>query len=315
MVRQAMNLRDLKYLVAVAEYGHFRKAAESCFVSQPGLSVQIKKLETTLGIQLIERTNKTVLLTESGHAIAAEARQILQLVDEMYQTARSYKDPYSGELKLGIIPTIAPYLLPYIMQALSHTFPNLTIYLVEEQTALLLEKLKTGKIHAALLALPVAEKNITASTLFEEDFFLAVSSKDPLAKRKSVNEADLSLQNLILLEEGHCLREQTLVLCQKLRVNENKNFQATSLETLRHMVAMGVGITLMPEIACKKADNIRYLPFDQPKPTRTVGLVWRTASAKQLLLLDVADLMKKSAQGLLKETGAALKERRRRPAK
>ncbi len=204
--------------------------------------------------------------------IAERARDILNQVEEVHDIAKLAKDPYSGELKIGIFPTLAPYLLPLFIPPLSKKFPKLSFYLIEEQTASLIEKLKTGKLHAAFLALPIAEKSFTTSLLFDEEFLLATPRNHSLAKLKTVKQQDLHNKNLLLLEEGHCMREQALALCQKLNANETQNFRATSLETLRHMVAAGVGITLMPKLACDTNNNISYVPISTPKPVRTIGL-------------------------------------------
>lgn len=287
-----MNTRDLKYLVALDDHRHFGKAAEACFVSQPALSMQIKKLEETLGVTLLERTNKSVLLTETGIAITERARHILHQVEEMRDHAKLAKDPYSGELKIGIIPTLAPYLLPLIIPSLAKKFPKVSFYLIEEQTALLIEKLKIGKLDAALLALPVAETGFATSTLFEEEYLLAVPATHTLAKRKIIKQNDLHDQNILLLEEGHCMRTQTLALCHKMNASEPQNFRATSLETLRHMVAAGNGITLMPKLAYQANDGVSYIPFSSPKPTRSIGLYWRPSAAKKALLQDIANQIK-----------------------
>lgn len=279
-----MNLRDLKYLVAVIEQGHFGRAAEVCFVSQPALSMQIKKLEDTLGVQLLERTNKAVLLTEAGKMICERAKNIMAQEKEIYALAKQTKDPFSGELHVGIIPTVAPYLLPHIMPGLKTCFPDLTFYLAELQTLQLLEKLKQGKLDIGLLALPVTDPELTSTTLYEEEFMLAVPNNHKLSKRKSIKQTDLKDLSMLLLEDGHCLREHALTVCHSNKAVEARSFQATSLETLRHMIAAQVGITLMPKLACKENDGIAYIPFHSPKPTRTVGLIWRTSSAKKILL-------------------------------
>lgn len=288
-----MNTRDLQYLVALSEHLHFGKAAEACFVSQPALSMQIKKLEETLGITLLERTNKSVLLTETGIAIAERARNILNQIDEMRDFAKLSKDPYSGELKIGIIPTLAPYLLPKIIPALSKKFPNISFYLFEKQTSLLIEKLKIGKLDAAFLVDPIDEINFTNTTLFQEEFLLAVPSLHRLAKQKSIKQHDISNESILLLEEGHCMREQTLSLCYKMKAVEAQHFRATSLETLRHMVAAGNGITLIPKLAQQVNDGITYIPFTTAKPMRSVGLYWRNSTAKGQLLEELAVETKK----------------------
>ncbi len=287
-----MNIRDLKYLVALADHGHFGKAAESCFVSQPALSMQIMKLEESLGIRLLERTNKSVLFTEPGILIVDRVRQILNQIEEVREIAKSAKDPYSGELKIGVFPTLAPYLLPLIVPKLTKEYPKLSFYLVEEQTSLLIEKLKQGNIHAAILSLPVLEKSFSSALLFEEEFLLAIPTSHPLAKLKAVNQQDLDNKNLLLLEEGHCMRDQALSLCQKMQAHETQNFRGTSLETLRHMVTAGVGITLMPALACSSSDTISYVPFGSPKPMRSIGLYWRTTTTKQALLESIVTKIK-----------------------
>lgn len=288
-----MNLRDLKYLVALIDHRHFGKAAEACFVSQPALSMQIKKLETHLGVQLLERTNKSVMLTAIGSELGERARQILSQVDGMKEVARQAADPMSGEFKLGIFPTLAPYLLPHIAPELAAQFPRLSLYLLEEQTSFLLEKLFQGKIDAAILALPVEENQLQSELLFSEEFLLAVPKQHPFAKQKQIHQELLADQHLLLLEEGHCLREQALSLCYRLQAKENQNFRATSLETLRHMVASGVGMTLIPTLACKENDGIAYIPFQSPAPVRHIGIVWRNASAKQLVIKEMAAQIKK----------------------
>lgn len=292
-----MNLRDLKYLVTLVDYGHFGKAAEACFVSQPALSMQIKKLEESLGVPLIERTNKTFLLTETGKKIVAHARTILLDVDAMYETAKQAKDPFSGELRLGVIPTLAPYLLPSIIPGIHKTFPKLTLYLIEQQTQVLLQAMEHGKIDAALLALPIAGAEIKSKALFEEEFMLALPRQHPLAKHKIAKLAYLADESLLLLEDGHCLRDQALAICHRSHAKEAKSFQATSLETLRYMVASNVGMTLMPKLSCRHDNGIIYLPFANPKPGRKIGLVWRTSSTKKILLdqliLSISKLLTK----------------------
>lgn len=290
-----MNIRDLKYLIAVADHKHFGKAAEVCFVSQPALSMQIKKLEESLGVILIERTNKRIFFTEIGKLIVQEARDILYRVETLQEIANQSKDPFCGELHLGIIPTLAPYLLPLIIPGLSTRFPKLTLYLVEETTLNLLTKLNEGKLDGALLALPT-EGDFSVHPLFDEEFVLAVPIEHPLAKQKIAAFSDLENKTLLLLEDGHCLRDQALEVCHRANASESKNFRATSLETLRHMVATGVGITLMPKLSCRSNDGVCYLPFKSPKPMRTIGLIWRESTAKKILLEHLIDHIKAVSQ-------------------
>lgn len=286
-----MNIRDLKYLVAIAEHKHFGKAADACCVSQPGLSMQIKKLEDFLGVPLFERCGKSVLLTEIGARLTLQAQDILCGLDDFIDTARAATDPFCGELILGVIPTLAPYLLPRLMPSLIEAFPQLKIYLVEEKTSQLLYKLKQGKLDGALLALPVSEESFTVRTLFEEEFLLAVHNSHPLAARKRIQVTELEGETLLLLEEGHCLRDQTLAVCQLAQAHETQSFQATSLETLRYMIAAQVGITLLPKSACYATAQVRYLSFQAPKPQRTIGLIWRSSCYKNKVLAAIADHM------------------------
>lgn len=287
-----MNIRDLTYLVALADLGHFGKAAQSCFVSQPALSMQIKKLETYLGVKLLERTNKSVLLTECGSIIAERARSILNEVDELREIAKSAQDPYSGELNVGIFPTLAPFLLPLIIPALSKAYPRVSFYLTEDHTASLIDKLKQGKLHAAFLASPIVETGLDSSLLFEEEFLLATPNRHHLAQKKTIRQQDLEGKDLLLLEEGHCMRDQALALCQRMNAGETQSFRGTSLETLRQMVAAGVGITLMPRLACEESRHLSYVPFSSPKPVRAIGLYWRASSAKCILLREMAGQIK-----------------------
>ncbi len=289
-----MNIKDLKYLVALANHQHFGRAAESCFVSQPALSMQIKKLEDMLGVKLLERTNKSLLFTETGLLITDHAREILHKVDELHKVAELANDPYSGELKIGIFPTLAPYFLPLIIPALTNAFPKLSLFLIEEQTANLIDNLKTGKLDAAFLALPISEPMLTSSLLFDEEFMLAAPANHTLSKLSSINQQHLSNLDLLLLDEGHCMREQALALCHKINAREAQSFRATSLETLRHMIAAGNGITLMPKLACHGNDgSISYIPFSTPKPVRSIGLVRRTSAAKHKLLDELTISIKK----------------------
>lgn len=287
-----MNIRDLKYLVSLVEHQHFGKAAAACFVSQPALSMQIQKLEDVLGVSLLERTNKSILFTEEGRVIAERARQILHQVEEIHALAKLAKDPYQGELKIGIFPTLAPYFLPKIIPSLSKKYPHISFYLIEEQTSQLFDKLKQGKINAAFLALPILEKGFRTAHLFDEEFLLAVPRSHAFASLKMIKPSQLDNKELLLLEEGHCLREQALSFCHKINANEAQSFRATSIETLRHMIAAGVGMTLMPKLACDNNKNISYIPFNAPKPIRSIGFVWRETTAKQKLLEEIANHVK-----------------------
>jgi LysR family hydrogen peroxide-inducible transcriptional activator len=290
-----MNLRDLQYLAAVARHLHFGKAAEECHVSQPTLSMQLKKLEDTLGVQLFERTNKSVMLTPIGRDITQRAERILAEAEQIRKVASSNADPMAGEIRLGIFPTLAPYLLPSLMLQLGKHFPRLNVLLVEEKTPVLIQKLVSGEIDAAILAMPIAE-DLASHTLFHEPFMLAVHSSHRLAKQKSVTLSDMRNEAMLLLEDGHCLREQALEVCHMIGAGEARNFRATSLETLRHMVASGGGITLIPELAThEKNKNLRYIPFEKPSPQRTIGLYWRKTSARNALMENMGAMISKES--------------------
>lgn len=290
-----MNLRDLKYLVAVADTRHFGRAAEACFVSQPTLSTQIRKLEDFLGVTLIERNNRQVLLTSIGEKVVAQAREVLRNSDQLVRLAREASDPFGGEFRLGIIPTIAPYLLPNILPAIREAYPGLQVQLVEAQTATITESLRAGRLDALILALPVEGESFRTLPLYDEPFYLALAPAHPLHRLNSVRSRDLQEMDILLLEDGHCLRDQALEVCKQQDARENSNFSASSLETLRHMVAANIGITLMPELAMNEHDrSVRYIPFEpgNDAPHRTVGLVWRSTSTREPLLHGLAEIIR-----------------------
>lgn len=284
-----MNLRDLHYLVTVAETLHFGKAALLCHVSQPTLSMQLKKLEDELGVQLFERTNKQVMLTPIGSAMVARARHVLAEIAQMKQLAATAHDPLAGELRLGLFPTLAPYLLPGLMPPLKSAFPKLELLLVEEKTPTLIAQLEAGQIDVALLAMPVDSDALAHAPLFVEPFLLAVAATHPLAKRKSVRLEDMRDQSVLLLEDGHCLRDQALEVCHMLGIGETNHFRATSLETLRHMVASSRSVTLMPKLATQDGNAaLRYIPFASSAPARHIGLYWRRSCARATLFAAMA---------------------------
>lgn len=294
-----MNLRDLRYLVAVAEYRHFGRAAEACFVSQPTLSTQLKKLEETLGVVLFERSNRRVMLTPEGEQVVQQTQRILVELNALTALSEQLRDPMGGDLRIGIIPTIAPYLLPKVLAPLRKAFPNLKIQLTEGQTANITRMLKHGDLDATLLALPLGEENVEEVALLDEDFVLAVPADHPKAQLAEVDPSDLEGEEVLLLEDGHCFRDQALEVCQAHRGIESKSYSATSLETLRQLVAAGVGVTLIPQLAVpdevKPSDGLRYIPFaanGQDRPMRTLGLCWRASSTRGELLQDVATLLK-----------------------
>jgi len=299
-----MNLRDLKYLVALADHRHFGKAAAACFVSQPTLSTQIRKLEDELGLPLVERAPRKVMLTPAGVEAAARARTIVAEVEQMKEAARRSRDPEAGTVRLGIFPTLGPYLLPHVIPNIRERFPQLELLLVEEKSDELLTRLREGKLDAALLALPLDDDQLHAEFLFEEPFLLAVSQQHPLARRQHLDVQELSSQKLLLLEDGHCLRDQALAVCRLSGANEKSEFRATSLETLRQMVAADVGITLLPTLSVKppvpRSDNIRLLDFSgDDRPSRRIAMAWRRSSAMTGFLEQLAQQFKRLPQGLL----------------
>lgn len=278
------NLRMLGYLVALDEHRHFGRAADASFVTQPTLSTQIKKLEEQLGVTLVERHSKGIQLTETGEAIAARARELLKEAQGINELAQVHQDPEAGRLKIALIPTLAPYLLPCISSGIKARFPSLKSLFLELQTDTLMAEIHAGSVDIGILALPLALNGCDSSVLFDEPFHLAVDPEHPLASRSSVSEADLSDEHFMLLEDGHCLRDQALEVCKLAgSVNEDE-FRATSLETLRQMVAGGTGVTLLPELALRDDDGTVTLPFDAPAPRRTVVGVWRSSHPRKALL-------------------------------
>jgi LysR family transcriptional regulator, hydrogen peroxide-inducible genes activator len=290
-----MNLRDLRYLVALADTRHFGKAAERSFVSQPTLSAQIKKLENYLGVQLIERQPRRVTLTETGARILPIARRILQDSDEIVSLARNEYDPLSGKINVALIPTIGPYLLPLVTRRLRKQLPRLKLMLYEHQTQPLLERLRAGDIDLGVLALPVPLDGLEARELYDEPFSVALPNGNPLAKKNSIKLDDLSGETLLLLEDGHCLRDQALDVCSRIDVKESEDYRATSLETLRQMVAAGLGVTLLPELATRgpfgSGHGLTMKPFAKPVPSRTVGAVWRKSSSRTEAINAVCDVI------------------------
>jgi len=265
-----MNIKDLQYYVAVAELKHFGQAAERCFVSQPTLSGQIKKLEEQLGVTLLERTNRRVMLTETGAEIANVARRILREVDVIKDIAHSHRDPVSGKFRLGAFPTLASYVFPNIVPQIKAAMPKLKLILIEEKTAELVNKLRSGDIDAALLALPVYDDHLVATKLFDDEFLLAVPSGHRLSQYNVIKQEMLHEHSLLLLDEGHCLRDQALDVCQTHMIGHELDFKATSLETLRQMIKAGTGITLMPKISIDdNEDDIHFIPFADPTPSRS----------------------------------------------
>ena len=294
-----LKLKDLRYLVAVADQRHFGRAAARCFVSQPTLSAQLKKLEDNLGVQLIERAPNNVCLTEAGEAIVARARRILEASDEMVTLARSQRDPLAGRLRVALLPTIGPYLLPRVAPAVRKALPRLELRLYEYQTAAMLAKLHAGEIDVGILALPVEVDGLESRELYREAFMVALPEHHPLAARERVRLADLKGEQLLLLEEGHCLRDQALEVCSRVGVSDQQDFRATSLETLRQMVATGAGVTLLPELAgrgaYRNARGVALRPFARPAPERHIGALWRKSSARRAAIDALCELIRAHA--------------------
>lgn len=290
-----IKLKDLRYLVAVADTGHFGKAAERCFVSQPTLSAQLKKLEDYLGVPLIERQPKGALLTPAGSEIVARARRIIEASDEVVDIARTHKDPLAGRLRVAFLPTIGPYLLPIVVPKLRKALPRLDLMLYEYQTAPMLEKLRAGELDLGILALPIEIDGLTTRPLYDEPFIVAAPSNHPLAERKQIRVEDLAGVTLLLLEDGHCLRAQALDVCNRIEAEEKQDFRATSIETLRQMVATGAGVTLLPELATRGSHaaprGLVLRPFVKPQPSRRIGAIWRKSSARQAAIRMVSDVI------------------------
>ena len=291
-----MNLRSLEYLVALADHRHFGRAAEAVFVSQPTLSSAIKKLEAELGVELVERGTRGVILTEPGERIVARARMLLGDADSIRAIARQHTDPESGSLRLGVFPTLGPYLLPHVLPAVRQRFPRLELLLVEEKSETLLNQLRDGRIDAALLAMPNVAPQLHEEPLFDEEFLLAVPAEHRLAGAEQVPTAALAGESVLLLDEGHCLRDQALSVCQMAGADERRGFRATSLETLRQMVASGTGVTLLPRLAVSdpvpRSPGIALVPLAAPAPSRRIAMYWRSTSAYSGFLGQLADVLR-----------------------
>jgi len=288
-----MNLRAISYVVAVADLRNFSQAAGQCFVSQPTLSTQIKKLEESLGIKIFERNNKRIMTTEAGSAVIQSARRILQEIETIKEIAEISSNPLAGTFRLGAFPTLSTYIFPAIVPHIKEVMPDLRLILIEEKTAVLVEMLHKGEIDAALFAMPVHESFFEKKILFDDPFFLACPPDHPLAKKSEIAIEELAQYPLLLLEEGHCLRDNALEICQQHNISEEQAFRATGLETLRQMVRAGTGITLMPAIAIDHAETeICYIPFKDSTPHRTIGLFYRKTSAKKEILQIVERILK-----------------------
>jgi LysR family transcriptional regulator, hydrogen peroxide-inducible genes activator len=279
-----MTLTELKYVLAVARERHFGRAAEACYVAQPTLSVAIKKLEDELGMKLFERGGGgDISVTPAGERVVEQASRILELVDGIRDLAVAAKDELAGPLRLGIIYTIAPYILPMLIPELHRSAPHMPLILEENYTKVLTEKLRKGEIDAMLIATPVDDPGLVALPLYDEPFVAALPAEHPWRKRKSVNTHDLENENMLLLGSGHCFRDQVLQACPALNRTASgglaKTLESSSLETIRHMVASGVGITVLPCTATRLHsigdDLLALRPFSNQAPYRTVSVAWR----------------------------------------
>ncbi|MES9958403.1 MAG: LysR substrate-binding domain-containing protein [Sedimenticola sp.] len=289
------TLRQLKYLVAVVELRHFGQAAEHCFVTQSTLSAGIQELENLLGATLIERSKRKVLPTPLGIEIAGKAQQLLDLATEMTEMADSQGKPLSGTLRLGVIPTIGPYLLPKVLPGIRSGFPDLELQLVEDQSGRLLERLGRGTLDTAILAFPYPIGEMERSIFWEEKFLVALPSDHSLARRKRLATGELPREELLLLEEGHCMTDHALAACHLEGLKSNAAFQGTSLYTLLQMVAGGQGITFLPEMATRSEllppEGIRLAALTEAGPHRQIGLVWRNTYYRKEDLLTLAEEM------------------------
>jgi LysR family hydrogen peroxide-inducible transcriptional activator len=286
-----MNLRDLKYIVEVAREKNFARASAKVFVSQPALSMQIKKLEETLGVEIFERDKQNFLITPVGAEIIKKAEIILQESEEIRMIAKNSKDPHKGEIRIGAFPTVASYFLPNFIKNIHKKFPHLKIFLIEAKSDELITKLKSGELDLCLLAMPIADDNLIGEKIFSEKFLLATPKGHPFSKKSKIQIKELKKQELMLLEDGHCMRDQALEICSMVKAFENQDFRATSLETLRQMVANGTGITLIPEIAVRSDDKIAYVKIFNA-PFRTIGIYYRKSSVQKNLIKEIIKLAK-----------------------
>lgn len=275
-----MNIRDLEYLIALSEHKHFRRAADSCNVSQPTLSGQIRKLEDELGTPLLERTSRKVLFTQSGLMLVDQAKVVLREVKTLKEMASNQGKDMSGPLHVGIIPTLAPYLSPIILPMIKEAFPRLELFLYELQTHQLVMQLASGHLDCGLLAFCKETEPFIEVPIFNEKMQLAVSNQHEWADKTEVTLDQLKDREMLLLDDGNCLRDQALDYCLSVGGTENTHYQASSLETLRNMVASGVGITLIPELAVEAdvSDKLTYIPFKEPQPFRSIGMIYRPGS-------------------------------------
>ncbi len=291
-----ITLKQLRYFEALARHGHFGRAAEDCAISQPALSMQIKELEEVLGAPLFERTARQVSLTGFGEEAVERARAILRSADELGDLARASKETLEGRLRIGVIPTVAPYLLPQVVSRLTARYPGLDIHVRETVTPKLVQELNDGRLDTAILALPVSEPGLAETPLFEENFVLVRPGNEanlPVPSADSLKE-----MRLLLLEEGHCFRDQALSFCDIQAGRPREVLDASSLSTLVQMVNAGMGVTFIPEMAVPvetRSADVAVSRFEPPEPARTLGMVWRKSSPLAGQLTEIADLVREAA--------------------
>ncbi|MBY0611188.1 MAG: LysR family transcriptional regulator [Beijerinckiaceae bacterium] len=305
-----LTLKQLRYFEALARHGHFGRAADACSISQPALSVQIREMEEALGTSLFERGPKQVRLTSFGEDFALRCRDILRSVDELFDMARASREGLSGRLGIGVIPTIAPYLLPTILGELSRLHDGLDIHVREAMTPRLIEEVREGRLETAIVALPVSEPSLTEIALFSEEFVLVRPAEDA-GKPVPSGEA-LRAMRLLLLEEGHCFRDQALAFCNMSPSPPRELMHGSSLTTLVQMVSAGIGVTLIPEMAVAvetRSAAVSLARFRTPKPSRTIGMVWRRTSPLAKQLLAISEVVRRSADTLRQSHQEAAHER------
>jgi LysR family hydrogen peroxide-inducible transcriptional activator len=287
-MRNLPTLRQLRFLVAVVELRHFSAAAKECLVSQSTLSAAILELEELLRVKLLERTKRVVIPTAIGIELAERAKKLLRSAEDLLDTAEAARDPMSGTLQLGVIPTIGPFLVPRIMPVLHKEFPDLKIYLREEQSAPLLARLENGQLDAAIIALPYPCNGLETMEIAKDHFFLICPPSHRLSGLGAVNALDMAADDLLLLEDGHCMREHALSACSLEGARRNSGFQGTSLHTLVQMTANGLGVTLAPELAIQsgilRGLDLSVVPLAQDAPAREIALAWRHTSSRKTLL-------------------------------
>ncbi|MFN4168766.1 MAG: LysR substrate-binding domain-containing protein [Pannonibacter phragmitetus] len=296
-----ISLRQLRYLDALATHLHFRKAAEAVAVTQPALSMQIKELEESLGVMLVERRSGLARLTQEGEEVVRRGRRILADVRDLMDYARHRGQPLTGPLRLGIIPSIAPYLLPRVLPKLQSGHPDLRLTLRETLTDVLVQELMAGELDAIIAALPLGQPELTTLPLFEDRFLLAVHNTPDLDERRRIGIDEIRQEELLLLEEGHCLRDQALNYCQIVTSGRRSSLGATSLATVMQMVAAGYGVTLLPEICADvevRDDRVALLRFQDPQPARMVGLAWRRTSPRRKDFEILRDTLAATLSGL-----------------